>query len=302
MASKIVPTVFVTSSHGKNNVKLLSLRKDGATHYIKEVEVSTGLTLNNERDYLFGDNSDIIATDSQKNTVYIFAKQYGVANIEQFAVRLSEHFLNKYPKVVATKIGIEEYPWKRVEINGDKHVHAFQFEPTCSHVCEVTQERNGKPLVQSGIRGLRVLKTTQSAFKDFTRDEYRTLPDTDDRIFSTVVTANWWYNTAEGFCFDRAWETVKNIVLEVFAGPADKGIFSASVQNTLYLIARSSLAAIPQLEKMELEFPNKHYFDVDFSRFPQIEFTGCETQVYTPVDKPSGNIHAVVQRSQTSKL
>lgn len=62
-----------------------------------------------------------------------------------------------------------------------------------------------QPVVCAGIRDLRVLKTTQSAFKDFVNDEFRTLPDTDDRIFSTVVTANWWYNTSQGFCFDKAW-------------------------------------------------------------------------------------------------
>lgn len=39
------------------------------------------------------------------------------------------------------------------------------------------------PLVESGIHGLRVLKTTQSSFVNFVDDAYRTLPDAADRIF-----------------------------------------------------------------------------------------------------------------------
>ena len=49
--------------------------------YKQELEVCTALTLNNHRDYIFEDNADVIATDSQKNTVYILAKQHGVSTL-----------------------------------------------------------------------------------------------------------------------------------------------------------------------------------------------------------------------------
>jgi urate oxidase len=50
-----------------------------------------------------------------------------------------------------------------------------------------------------------VLKTTQSAFTDFIQDEYSTLPDANDRIFSTIVTATWEYSTANDVDFDAVW-------------------------------------------------------------------------------------------------
>jgi urate oxidase len=50
-----------------------------------------------------------------------------------------------------------------------------------------------------------VLKTTQSAFTDFIQDEYRTLPDSSDRIFSTIVTASWEYSMASNVDFDSVW-------------------------------------------------------------------------------------------------
>lgn len=39
----------------------------------------TALTLNNQRDYVVADNSEVIATDSQKNIVHVLAKQNRVS-------------------------------------------------------------------------------------------------------------------------------------------------------------------------------------------------------------------------------
>ena len=71
---------WVTRGYGKGNVKLLHVRREGPIHNIKEYEVSTELTLASDKDYLQGDNSDVVATDSQKNTVYILAKRHGVSD------------------------------------------------------------------------------------------------------------------------------------------------------------------------------------------------------------------------------
>ena len=43
----------------------------------------------------------------------------------------------------------------------------------------------------SGLTDLTVLKSTGSEFKGFLVDEYTTLPDTDDRILATSLTATW---------------------------------------------------------------------------------------------------------------
>lgn len=51
---------FVDAGYGKNFVKMLHIRRDGPTHYIKEFTVNTQLTLDSKKDYLFGDNSDIV--------------------------------------------------------------------------------------------------------------------------------------------------------------------------------------------------------------------------------------------------
>lgn len=110
------------------------------------------------------------------------------------------------------------------------------------------------PKIRGGLTNLRLLKTTQSAFRDFFQDGYRTLPDANDRIFSTVVTAEWEFSTANGVDFDSVWEAIKECILDKFAGPPDTGAFSPSVQNTLYLAEKMALDKIPQVSRFLLQF------------------------------------------------
>jgi len=298
---------IVESAYGKTGVKMLHVSKEGSLHTIRELEVVTLLTLNNNKDYETGDNSDIIATDSQKNTVYVLAKQYGVSTPEEFGLLLATHFVSKYPWVVKAKIQITAHPWERIQDKyGREHNHAFVSSPTMTRVAEVNLVRGSIPIVSSGIRNLRVLKTTQSAFVDFVNDEFRTLPDAKDRLFSTIVTADWVYNNIRSVNFDDAFKTVKDTILEVFAGPADKGIFSPSVQNSQYLTQKQILEKIPQIESVSIEMPNVHYFGFDFSKFkrmPELSSTKGSGDVYNPVDKPSGHITSTLSRqSLVSKL
>ncbi|KZS21625.1 uricase [Daphnia magna] len=291
---------IVDDAYGKSGVKLLHIKREGPVHSIRELEVNTQLTLSSKKDYTTGDNSDIVATDSQKNTVYLLAKKHGVNSPEEFAIILSRHFLNTYNHVLKVQVHIELYPWQRAEIDGKKHNHAFVFTPVAVRVCTVRMERNGVPVVESGLKDLRVLKTTQSAFVNFVADDYRSLPDASDRVFSTVITSRWVYSTTNvDYC--KAWNTVKDSILSVFSGPADKGIFSPSVQNTLHLTEKLVLDSIPEINYIEMILPNKHYVNVDLSKFKNVGFAHNDT-VLQPLDKPSGNIRAALTRTLPSKL
>ena len=37
-----------------------------------------------------------------------------------------------------------------------------------------------------------------------------------------------------------------------------------------------------QIDKIQMTLPNVHYIDVDYARFPKLEFTGCDNQVKLP--------------------
>lgn len=59
-------------------VKVLHIRREGNHHHIIELIANVQLTLKTRKDYLTGDNSDIIPTDTVKNTVHALAKLKGV--------------------------------------------------------------------------------------------------------------------------------------------------------------------------------------------------------------------------------
>ncbi|XP_075152472.1 urate oxidase [Haematobia irritans] len=297
--------------YGKDSVKLLHVQRNGPVHSIKEFEVGTHLKLYSKKDYFHGDNSDIVATDSQKNTVYILAKKHGVDNPEKFALLLAKHFMQKYGHVEEAHIHVEEYPWQRVSaeqtgcegVDGAscnytkaKHNHAFVFTPSEIRYCDVVLRRTDpKQTIISGIRGLRVLKTTQSSFVNFVNDEFRSLPDQHDRIFSTVVDCSWEYSTTDGVKFCQSWHTVKNIIMKKFAGDPTVGVSSPSVQHTLYLTEKEVLDTIPQVSVISMTMPNKHYFNFDMKPFQSV-VPGDNNEVFIPVDKPHGTIYAQLAR------
>ena len=133
---------IVDSEYGKAGVKLLHVSKRGAVHSIQELEVESLLTLATSHDYEHGDNSDIIATDTQKNTVYVLAKQHGVSSPEEFGLLLATHFISKYPWVVRSKVNITAHPWQRVtDTQGRPHNHAFVSTPTATRTAAVEYSR-----------------------------------------------------------------------------------------------------------------------------------------------------------------
>lgn len=62
-----------------------------------------------------------------------------------------------------------------------------------------------KPVIYTGIKDMKVLKTTQSGFEGFLRDRFTTLQEAKDRVFCTSVYARWRYNQYHGINFDMAW-------------------------------------------------------------------------------------------------
>lgn len=108
--------------------------------------MDTHLRLTSQKDYLEGDNRHIIATDTQRNTVYVLAKKHGIKTPEEFGLLVCSHFLYTYRHVEEVKVKIEEYPWERLQADQQPHNHAFMFEPSAIRFAVVSQKRNGKYL------------------------------------------------------------------------------------------------------------------------------------------------------------
>ncbi|KAM4629495.1 uricase [Polymixia lowei] len=289
---------FVRTGYGKNIVKVLYIRRLGSHHYIIELKADVQLTLKTRKDYLLGDNSDIIPTDTIKNTVHALAKLKGVKTIEQFSLDICHHFLTSFNHVLMAKVHMEEAPWRRLEKNGVEHAHAFIYSPEAWRFCDVEQNLSGVPVVHSGVKDMKVLKTTQSGFEGFLRDRFTTLPEAKDRCFCTSIYARWRYTKVQNVNFDAAWKSVKETIIEKFAGPYDRGEYSPSVQKTLYDTQVLILDRIPEVEEIEIVMPNQHYFTIDMTKMGLTN----RDEVLLPLDNPSGNITGTVRRKQLARL
>jgi urate oxidase len=131
-----------------------------------------------------------------------------------------------------------------------------------------------------------VLKTTNSGWEGFMRDEYTTLPDTNDRILATIVTATWWYDTTDAD-FDGLWQGVLDQTLKTFTDH-----YSLSVQNTLWLMGKAVLTRFPEVQKIWYSFPNVHHIPYDLGRFG-LENNG---EIFHATQDPYGQIEGFVER------
>ncbi len=280
-----MPVVLSHNAYGKSQVRLTHVARRGDRHELKELSVAVQLEGDFAAAYVVGDNRKVVATDTMKNTVYIVAKQQGVANVESYGRALAGHFLKEYPQVARATIELEEHLWQRIAPGGREHDHAFVGGGSEKRTCIVTADRAGER-IESGLDGLLVLKTTQSAFVDFVRDRYTTLPDAADRIFATVVSAVWNYSPAI-VDWDASHRLIRQTLLDVFANHNSLG-----VQHTLYAMGETAIGACPHLAEIRLTMPNKHRNPVNLQPFG-LENTN---EIFIATDEPFGSISGTVRR------
>lgn len=287
--------------YGKDNIRLYKVDKDEKTGTQTVVEMTICVLLEGDIDtsYTAADNSVVVATDTQKQTCYILAKQNPITPPELFASIVGTHFVETYSHIHAAHVKIIQHRWTRMTIDGKPHPHSFFRDGEEIRVVEsVTRENQGISL-RSKIEKLLVLKSTGSAFYGFHRDAYTQLPETWDRILSTEVEAGWKWKTFSTLAevksvvpkFDEAWNVAREITLKTFA--TDN---SASVQNTMYKMCEQILAAVPLVEAVDYSLPNKHYFEIDLSWHKGLKNTGKDATVFAPQSNPNGLIECTVTR------
>ncbi|KAL4897820.1 hypothetical protein BDV59DRAFT_168603 [Aspergillus ambiguus] len=293
--------------YGKDNVRVYKVHKDEKTGVQTVVEMTVCVLLEGEIDtsYTKADNSVIVATDSIKNTIYILAKQNPVTPPELFGTILGNHFITKYKHIHAAHAHIVTHRWTRLNIDGKPHPHSFYRDSEEKRNVQVDVVEGQGVDICSSLNNLTVLKSTNSQFWGFLRDEYTTLPETWDRILSTDVDAAWKWKRFSGLDevrshipkFDATWAAARDITLKTFAEDN-----SASVQNTMYKMAEEILARQPLVETVDYSLPNKHYFEIDLSWHKGVQNTGKNAEVYAPQTNPNGLIKCTVGRTSKPKL
>jgi urate oxidase len=273
------------NQYGKAECRLVRVQRDTARHAIDDLTVTSQLRGDFADCHISGDNSKVVATDTQRNTVYAFARRHGITTPERFLLLLARHFTGEFDWVTGGRWLARAHPWQRIEVGGAGHDHAFVAGGTETRTAAVHADPAGLRAF-AGVDDLTVLKSTGSGFSGFPRDAYTTLAETDDRILATSVTA-WWRYREQPSDFDAHYAAVRERLLTTFAEP-----HSLALQQTLFAMGRAVLEACPDIAEIRLSMPNNHHFLVDLEPFG-LDNPG---EVFFAADRPYGLIEAAVVR------
>lgn len=273
--------VLGPNQYGKAEVRLVKVTRDTARHSLEDLSITSQLHGGFEAAHTEGDNARVVATDTQKNTIYAFARD-GVGSPEEFLLRLAGHFTGEFDWVTGGRWAVEQYFWNRIS----DHDHAFAKDKSEIRTAVLLAAGSQRHLV-AGISDLTVLKSTGSEFHGFPRDRYTTLAETTDRILATDVTAKWRYNTLDGVDFNSAYASVRTALRDTFANT-----HSLALQQTMFEMGRAVLDTHPEIDEVRLSLPNNHHFLVDLEPFG-LDNPG---EVFFAADRPYGLIEAAVQR------
>ena len=251
--------------HGKSRVRVLRVRREeGKMDTVQEYTVETRLySPVYTRVFQEEDNSGLVATDTQKNTVYVVAKKSASTTPEGFGIDLARHLLKEYPVLTAVEVDIKEDLWRRHTTPcGKEHEHGFVREAPERATANVrlTREEPTKPRVKSGLAGLTVLKTTQSGFENYLRDKFTLLPETQERCLATEMKLDWTYENVDmdKVDFKEMRAMLRNEFKKGFFGPPVGGVYSPSLQATIYDAGCMVLKAVPAINSISIYTPNIH--------------------------------------------
>ncbi|KAA1068407.1 hypothetical protein PGT21_026116 [Puccinia graminis f. sp. tritici] len=307
----MAPFTLASARYGKEKVRVFRVVKSGTWHEVVEYTISVLLEGQIASSYTKADNSVVVATDSMKNTINVFAKTSPhVLTPELFSLHLGTHFVSEYEHIGKAIVTVISHRWSRIPLDQKPHPHAFTRDGNDVTRIEaiITKSNSGSTSAElsTGLQDLLVLKTTGSAFENFIRDKWTTLPEASDRILSTSVDCRCAIKinlpsdgslaisslANLGIDFKAIGKSVREITLETFA--TDE---SASVQATLYKMCQLILTAHTEILSVSYSLPNKHYIPIDLSWHDNIQNTSVQdAEVFVPLEAPSGLITATVSR------
>ncbi|SES10070.1 urate oxidase [Streptomyces sp. yr375] len=279
------PVILGQNQYGKAENRVVKITRDGATHHIKDLNVSVSLSGDMDEVHLSGSNANVLPTDTTKNTVYAFAKEHGIESAEQFGIHLARHFVTSQEPIKSARIRIEEYAWERTTGG-----HSFVRKGQETRLTQVTYDGRSWEVV-SGLKDLTVLNSTDSEFWGYVKDKYTTLPEAYDRILATEVHGRWRFNWSDDAQEMPDWEEsyaqTKQHLLQAFAET-----YSLSLQQSLYQMGARIIDQREEIDEVRFSLPNKHHFLVDLTPFGLKN----DNEVYFAADRPYGLIEATVLR------
>jgi len=202
--------------------------------------------------------------------------------------------------LTTVEVDIGMTKWTRTIVEGEEHNHGFVKQSPELDSANVTMSRseNGAdldaPKVTSYIKKMTVMKTTNSGFESYLIDKYTLLPQTSERCMATELDCTWSYVSNNQLDYFEIREKLRSQILLGFFGPAEKGVYSPSLQATIYDIGCLILQAVSEIETTRIDTPNLHYLPMKALDQLGEKF---EDDIFIPTSEPSGTITCTVGRT-----
>ena len=249
--------------------------------------------------YTEGDNRLVVATDTMKNFIHRESLAFDGSTLEEWMLFLGRRFLETYPHMERLRVNGVEIPFEPALVpsdDGDGYaasdvLFARQHGDRSTARLEVSRSTDGFEATDllCGRQGLQLIKLTGSAFADFARDEYTTLPERRDRPLYVHLDVNWRYDSPATCLGDRSryvcGEQVADLVAAVF-----HRFVSLSIQHLVNEIGHTMLERWPQLSEVSFEAQNRLW---------DLSYTSQEDErlkVYTDPRPPYGRIGLILRR------
>jgi urate oxidase len=205
--------------------------------------------------YTEGDNSSVVATDTMKNVILRRAHEYDGTTLEGLLYDLGRGFLATYPEMEGLRLWAVQQPWVAEigrlyrRVDGDHDVVEIELSQSGDGAIALVDHRAGRV-------GLRLLKTTGSAFTKFARDDDTTLPERGDRPLFVHLDVHWRYGDPGDAV--GSGHVPSADVLALLLATFD-GFVSESIQHLVHELGVRMLAAFPALSQVSFRGENHTY-------------------------------------------
>jgi urate oxidase len=241
--------------------------------------------------YTEGDNSAVVATDTMKNVILRRALDYRGTTLEGFLDELGRSFLQTYPEMEGLRLWADEQPFVAISeklyrrTDADRTTALLELGRAADGTVALTAQRSGQV-------GLRLLKTTGSAFTRFARDGDTTLPERSDRPLYIALDVHWAYRDPHD-AVGPAHVPPAAVLDEVLA--TFDAFVSESIQHLVHEMGARILSRFDALAQVSFRGEN-HTFDPIAAADGTVFAPTAEHRAYTSAFPAWGLITLVMDR------
>jgi urate oxidase len=251
--------------------------------------------------YTEGDNRLVVATDTMKNFIHRESLAFAGATLEEWLFFIGRRFLETYPHMERLGVLGTEIPFEPALVpadDGDGFIastvlFARQHADRSHARVELDRHEDGTIIateLAGGRSGLQLMKVTGSAFADFARDQYTTLPERRDRPLYTHLDVGWRYaEPSAGLAAEHAGYVAGEQVADLVAAVFHRFV-SLSIQHLVNEMGNAILERWPQLAEVSFEAQNRLWDTAVVSEADE------RVKVYTDPRPPFGKIGLVLRR------